>query len=95
VPLLALSAATLFGKVGELTTLSQTIYAEAGAVAEESISSIRTVASFNGEQRIVQKYEDKVHGAEKVGISVGVAIGRGVGELVKVLLHDDEHTIGQ
>jgi len=51
VPLLGISAAFLFSSVGKLTTLGQKLYAEAGSVAEQAISSIRTVAAFTGERR--------------------------------------------
>lgn len=77
---MVISVGVLFGKVGTLTTMSQKVYGEAGAVAEESISSIRTVASFTGETRVITKYDSKVHEAEKFGVSVGLAIARGVGK---------------
>jgi ABC-type multidrug transport system fused ATPase/permease subunit len=55
VPLLGVSAAFLFSSVGKLTTLGQKLYAEAGSVAEQAISSIRTVAAFTGEEKEADK----------------------------------------
>jgi hypothetical protein len=40
---MAISAAALFSGVAKLTTKGQELYGEAGAVAEETFGSIRTV----------------------------------------------------
>lgn len=56
-PLIVLSGA-LTGKVmASLTSKEQTAYAEAGAIAEQAISSIRTVVAFGGENEELKKYE--------------------------------------
>jgi len=52
--------------VGQLTSLGQKLYAEAGAVAEQSISSIRTVAAFTSELQEAARYRAKLMDAEKV-----------------------------
>jgi len=44
-------------------------YAEAGSVAEEVFSSIRTVAAFGGEKREVKRYKKKLEEAFKTGVS--------------------------
>ncbi|RLN54633.1 hypothetical protein BBJ29_009576, partial [Phytophthora kernoviae] len=49
---------------------AQKVYAEAGSVAEETLGSIRTVASLNGEQKAITKFEDKVYAAEKENIAL-------------------------
>ena len=41
--------------VATFTVREQTVYAAAGAVAEEVLSSIRTVVAFGGEKREVQR----------------------------------------
>lgn len=47
----------IFGKImGNMTSEEQTAYAEAGAVAEEAFSSIRTVAAFGGEEDTIKKF---------------------------------------
>jgi ABC-type multidrug transport system fused ATPase/permease subunit len=66
VPLLGISAAFLFSSVGKLTTLGQKLYAEAGSVAEQAISSIRTVAAFTGERREADRYVKRDGGREGV-----------------------------
>ncbi|XP_038049400.1 ATP-dependent translocase ABCB1-like isoform X2 [Patiria miniata] len=40
-------------------------YAKAGAIAEEILSSIRTVAAFGGEKKGLDRYTEKLHGAKK------------------------------
>lgn len=51
VPLLALSAGFLFKSIARYTSKGQQLYAEAGSVAEQAISAIRTVAAFTGEKK--------------------------------------------
>ena len=85
VPVLGISMGVLMGNVGKLMSLSQTIYGEAGAVAEESLSSIRSVAAFASEKRFLERYAHHVDESEKVGIQSGLAIARGVGVLMYVL----------
>ncbi|POM61462.1 Multidrug resistance protein ABC Superfamily, partial [Phytophthora palmivora] len=50
---------------------SQQMYAEAGAVAEETLGSIRTVSSLNAEKRAITKYNERALAAEGVNIEVG------------------------
>ncbi|GMF80608.1 unnamed protein product [Phytophthora fragariaefolia] len=50
---------------------AQQMYAEAGAVAEETLGSIRTVSSLNAEKRAITKYNDRALAAETTNIQVG------------------------
>ncbi|CAJ0931784.1 unnamed protein product, partial [Mesorhabditis belari] len=43
-------------------------YGKAGAVAEEVVSGIRTVAAFNGQEKEIKRYEDHLRVGEKFGI---------------------------
>jgi ATP-binding cassette subfamily B (MDR/TAP) protein 1 len=45
----------------KLTTGEQAAYAGAGAIAEEVLSAIRTVAAFGGEKREVERLEHASH----------------------------------
>lgn len=55
-PLIVLAGA-LTGKVmGSLSSKEQTAYAEAGAIAEQAISSIRTVVAFGGEEEELKRF---------------------------------------
>ncbi|OQS03767.1 ATP-binding Cassette (ABC) Superfamily, partial [Thraustotheca clavata] len=63
-PILALSLTYLVKRLGEATARSQQAYADAGAVAEETIGAIRTVASLNREPKAIQKYGECIDKAE-------------------------------
>uniref|UniRef100_A0A0N5C259 ABC-type xenobiotic transporter n=1 Tax=Strongyloides papillosus TaxID=174720 RepID=A0A0N5C259_STREA len=54
-------------------------YAIAGTIAEESLSSIRTVTAFNGQQREYKRYETALLNAMKDGIKKGAVVGVGLG----------------
>uniref|UniRef100_A0A0N5C260 ABC-type xenobiotic transporter n=1 Tax=Strongyloides papillosus TaxID=174720 RepID=A0A0N5C260_STREA len=54
-------------------------YAIAGTIAEESISVIRTVTAFNGQQREYKRYETALLNAMKDGIKKSAVIGVGLG----------------
>ena len=53
----------------------QNAYARAGAVAEEVISSIRTVAAFGGEKKEVVRYIGELEAARSIGIKRGIVTG--------------------
>ena len=85
VPLLGISAAALFSSVGKLTTLSQKLYAEAGSVAEQAISSIRTVAAFTGEEKEADRYSVRLLKAQSVGVKSGRAIAQGLATVLFII----------
>ncbi|KAJ0412389.1 hypothetical protein ATCC90586_005409 [Pythium insidiosum] len=49
---------------------SQQLYAEAGAVAEETLASMRTVSSLNAEQRATDRYQEKVLTVEDANVAL-------------------------
>lgn len=55
------------------------MYEEASQVANEAVGSIRTVASFCAEKKVVQQYEQKCEGPIKAGIRHGLISGIGFG----------------
>uniref|UniRef100_UPI001EAF5F0E ATP-dependent translocase ABCB1-like n=1 Tax=Oncorhynchus gorbuscha TaxID=8017 RepID=UPI001EAF5F0E len=61
------------------TSLEQSAYAKAGAVAEEVISSVRTVFAFGGQQKEITRYEKNLEDAKNMGIrkaiSANIAMG--------------------
>ncbi|XP_034030717.1 ATP-binding cassette, sub-family B (MDR/TAP), member 4 [Thalassophryne amazonica] len=78
-PVLAVSAG-LFSKVlTSFTSKEQTAYAKAGAVAEEVLSSIRTVFAFSGQSREISRYQKNLEDAKNMGIrkalSANIAMG--------------------
>ncbi|KAF0734597.1 hypothetical protein Ae201684_008753 [Aphanomyces euteiches] len=78
-PLMSVSIGFLMKRMRESTARSQKAYAGAGAVAEETIGAMRTVASLNGESRAMAKYPANVAEAETVtiGVSKFVALAFG------------------
>ena len=54
-------------------------YGAAGAVANEVISSIRTVVAFGGQKKEVERFETNLHTARRAGILRGTLTGVGGG----------------
>jgi ATP-binding cassette subfamily B (MDR/TAP) protein 1 len=54
-------------------------YRKAGSIAEQAISSIRTVFSFVAESQLVEKYSDLLQKSAPVGAKLGFAKGAGMG----------------
>ncbi|MFS7976390.1 putative ABC-type xenobiotic transporter [Helianthus anomalus] len=55
------------------------MYEEASQVASDAIGSIRTVASFCAEEKVMRAYRDKCAGPERMGIKQGLIAGGGFG----------------
>ncbi|KAJ1694281.1 hypothetical protein LUZ63_010979 [Rhynchospora breviuscula] len=85
IPLIALAGAVVSRIVSTLSTRAQTKYSEAGNVAVQTIGSIRTVASFNGEIRAVTIYDQLIHKAYKSYVREGTATGLGMGLVFMIL----------
>ncbi|CAK5111514.1 unnamed protein product, partial [Aphanomyces euteiches] len=79
VPFMAVALTFLIFNLKISATRSQNLYATAGAVAEENLGAMRTVASLNGEARAIAKYNDNISNAETVTIRatkfVAIALG--------------------
>ncbi|XP_071707028.1 ABC transporter B family member 15-like [Rutidosis leptorrhynchoides] len=70
----------IYGKV--LMSLARKIrdeYNKAGNVAEQAISSIRTVYSFVGEQKTLEEYSAALEDTVKLGLKQGLAKGVAIG----------------
>ncbi|CAF0935049.1 unnamed protein product [Rotaria sordida] len=74
-PIIFITLAILLRIVTRMTAIELKAYGRAGIVAEEVISSIRTVLSYNGQEREVQRYEQYLDDAKKCGIRKGVTTG--------------------
>ena len=70
--------------ITQFTSKEQSAYARAGAVAEEVLSSIRTVIAFGGQQKETQRYGGELGAALKVGIIRGTATGALLGAILCV-----------
>ena len=56
-PLIVIAGGLTAKVMASLTSKEQTAYAEAGAVAEQAISSIRTVVAFGGEEEELRRFD--------------------------------------
>ncbi|XP_045177444.2 ATP-dependent translocase ABCB1-like isoform X2 [Mercenaria mercenaria] len=84
-PLLAIGGAFLSKLIANFSKREQEIYAEGGGVAEEVLSCIRTVASFNGQNQDLKRYEEKLDYCKKLGIRKSYVSGFGVGFTMLVM----------
>ncbi|XP_012236010.1 multidrug resistance protein homolog 49 isoform X2 [Linepithema humile] len=78
-PIIIIATAIVAKVQSSLSALELAAYGQAGSVAEEVLASIRTVVAFNGEQKEVERYAEKLGPAEKTGIRRGMWSGIGGG----------------
>ncbi|CAK6965537.1 bile salt export pump-like [Scomber scombrus] len=74
-PLIGVGAGLMALFVAKMTGLELQAYAKAGAIADEVLSSIRTVAAFGGELKEVQRYDKNLISAQRWGIRKGLIMG--------------------
>ncbi|KAL0963811.1 hypothetical protein UPYG_G00313890 [Umbra pygmaea] len=74
-PLIGLAAGLMAMAVSRLTGRELQAYAKAGAVADEVLSSIRTVAAFGGEDKEAERYDKNLIEAQNWGVKKGTIIG--------------------
>ncbi|KAA3462385.1 ABC transporter B family member 4-like [Gossypium australe] len=85
IPLLVLSGATMAVIISKMATRGQTAYAKAATVVEQTIGSIRTVASFTGEKQAISNYNKFLATAYKSGVHEGTAAGLGLGVVLLII----------
>ncbi|XP_018431832.1 PREDICTED: ATP-binding cassette sub-family B member 5 isoform X1 [Nanorana parkeri] len=78
-PLLGVSAAIWTKLIASFTSKELHAYAKAGAVAEEILTTIRTVIAFNGQQKAIDKYDANLIDARNVGIKKSVTLNVSMG----------------
>ncbi|XP_005393324.1 PREDICTED: bile salt export pump [Chinchilla lanigera] len=108
-PLIGAGAAVIGLSVAKFTDLELKAYAKAGCVADEVISSMRTVAAFGGEKKEVKRYENNLVFAQRWGIRKGMVMGFFTGYMwcliflsyalafwygSKLVLEEEEYTAG-
>ncbi|KAL8055536.1 hypothetical protein ABFX02_04G062700 [Erythranthe guttata] len=85
IPFLIISAASMTVLMAKLRSRGQDAYSSAAIIVEQTIGSIRTVASFTGEKRAVDKYEKSLDKAYEAGVEEGLAAGLGSGVFMLIL----------
>ncbi|KAJ6808791.1 ABC transporter B family member 11-like isoform X1 [Iris pallida] len=85
IPPLVFAGAAMSTVIAKLASRGQTAYAEAAVVVEQTIGSIRTVASFTGEKQSVDKYSKSLKSAYDSGVHEGLATGLGLGSVMFIM----------
>ncbi|XP_058748893.1 ABC transporter B family member 9-like [Vicia villosa] len=67
--------------MAKMSTRGQAAYTEAGNVVDQTVGAIRTVASFTGEKKAIEKYNEKLKVAYTTTVQQGTATGFGMGLL--------------
>ncbi|KAI8320370.1 P-loop containing nucleoside triphosphate hydrolase protein [Martensiomyces pterosporus] len=78
-PFIIGSAAFMGIKIAKWVTFAQDHTAASGAVADEVLGGIRTVMAFNGQERELARYQEKIQEAYEFGKKKGYVLGAGIG----------------
>ncbi|KAI3523832.1 hypothetical protein L1887_02272 [Cichorium endivia] len=79
IPLLVISAAFMIVVMAKLKSRGQSAYSLGATVVEQTVSSIRTVASFTGEKQAIANYDKSLKKAYRAGVQEGLVAGIGSG----------------
>ncbi|OEL15026.1 ABC transporter B family member 11 [Dichanthelium oligosanthes] len=85
IPPVVISAGAMSLVISKLSNRSQMAYAEAGKVVEQTIGSIRTVVSFTGEKRAIDRYNEFLETSYRSTVHQGIAVGLGIGSLLLIV----------
>ncbi|XP_048227950.1 ABC transporter B family member 4-like [Ricinus communis] len=85
IPLLVIAGGVMSITISKMASRGQTAYAKAATVVEQTIGSIRTVASFTGEKQAISNYKKFLVTAYNSGVHEGIATGVGLGVLMLVV----------
>lgn len=77
--LLTVSGAIAVVLIASFTNAAQTAYGNAGSLASEVLSAIKTISSLGVEQREIEKYTEKVKDATRGGTKSSFIQGIGFG----------------
>ncbi|GAU19631.1 hypothetical protein TSUD_383270 [Trifolium subterraneum] len=72
--------------MAKMSISGQIAYSEAGVVVEQTVGAIKTVASFTGEEKAIEKYHKKLKIAYNSTVQQGLAIGTGMGLLLLIVI---------
>ncbi|KAF6167198.1 hypothetical protein GIB67_029836 [Kingdonia uniflora] len=85
IPPLVISGAVMAIFISKMSSKGQAAYSQAGIIVEQTIGSIRTVASFTGEKQAITKYDKSLTTAYTSGVHEGLAAGLGLGTLIGII----------
>ncbi|XP_027099867.1 ABC transporter B family member 11-like [Coffea arabica] len=82
IPPLVIAGGLMSLVISRMASHGQEAYAKAAIVVEQTIGSIRTVASFTGEKQAVADYDKSLTKAYRSGVHEGLATGLGLGSVM-------------
>lgn len=85
VPALAIVVGVGATAMGKMAANASEAYAEAGAVAEENLGNMRTVAAFGGEGKATAAFDKLVTKAKTVGVRSAHASGINMGAMMAIM----------
>ncbi|GAV90154.1 ABC_tran domain-containing protein/ABC_membrane domain-containing protein [Cephalotus follicularis] len=85
IPLLVAAGGAMAIMISKMASLGQNAYAKAATVVEQTIGSIRTVASFTGEKQAIDSYNKFLGTAYKSGVNEGLVTGLGLGIVMFII----------
>ncbi|KAJ0976482.1 hypothetical protein J5N97_018447 [Dioscorea zingiberensis] len=85
IPPLVIAGAVTSLVIAKMASKAVQAYADAAVVVEQTVGSIRTVASFTGETKSVEKYRESLKRACSSSIHEGLAVGLGLGTVMFIL----------
>nr|DAD32947.1 TPA_asm: hypothetical protein HUJ06_011798 [Nelumbo nucifera] len=85
IPPLVISGAIMSIIIAKSASRGQTAYSEAAKVVEQTIGSIRTVASFTGEKKAISRYEKSLMNAYNSSVHEGLVAGLGLGAVMFIM----------
>ncbi|KAH7521539.1 hypothetical protein FEM48_Zijuj07G0044300 [Ziziphus jujuba var. spinosa] len=85
IPALVIAGGAMATVMSKMSSKGQLAYAEAGNVVEQTVGAIRTVASFTGEKKAIEKYNLKLDIAYKSSAQQGLASGLGLGVVLLII----------
>ncbi|KAL1288929.1 hypothetical protein HN51_057383 [Arachis hypogaea] len=85
IPCVVVAGGTMAMMMAKMASRGQIAYAEAGNVVEQTVGAIRTVASFTGEKKAIEKYNIKLKVAYTTMVQQGMASGIGLGALLFII----------
>ncbi|KAG7503537.1 hypothetical protein JOB18_040365 [Solea senegalensis] len=74
-PLIVIGIGLLSVAMSMLIDKEMKAYAKAGAVANEVLSTVRTIAAFGGEEKASERYDRNLADAQTWGVTKGIIIG--------------------
>ncbi|KAJ1414190.1 P-loop containing nucleoside triphosphate hydrolase [Sesbania bispinosa] len=85
IPCIVIVGGIMSMMMAKMSSRGQAAYAEAGNVVQQTVGAIRTVASFTGEEKAIEKYHNKLKIAYKTTVQQGLASGLGMGVLLLIV----------